>query len=199
VKNELSRQANIMTRIIEVSVPIKQLLKYRDEGAEFYWDPDYDMTLWAGSERDPKSFDVRVAGYEDFVAASGHPALEGLPGDQEITARVEIPDRGPGRPRQRKEPVERSTIDLPTSLWQALDEARGDKSRRAFIDAAVRRRIEQVSSVEASAQAVMASFDSALKVAMEYEAQAGTWDREDAQNEFALLADWLTARIVRHD
>ena len=188
-----------MTRTIEVSVSVEQLLKYRDEGAEFYWNPDYDMTLWSGSDRDPKSVDVRVAGYLDFVAASGHETLEALSGDQEITARVEIPDRGPGRPRQRTEPVERSTIDLPTSLWQALDEARGDKSRRAFIDSAVRRRIEQVSSVEASAQAVMASFDSALKVAMEYEAQGGTWDREDAQQEFALLAEWLDARMVHHE
>jgi hypothetical protein len=200
IKGELNgREAKIMTRTIEVSVSVEQLLKYRDEGAEFYWNPDYDMTLWSGSDRDPKSVDVRVAGYLDFVAASGHETLEALSGDQEITARVEIPDRGPGRPRQRTEPVERSTIDLPTSLWQALDEARGDKSRRAFIDSAVRRRIEQVSSVEASAQAVMASFDSALKVAMEYEAQGGTWDREDAQQEFALLAEWLDAHMVHHE
>lgn len=143
-----------MVRTRRESVPVQQLLKYRDDSADLYWDPWYDITLWIGHGQDQVSGSpyVRIGGYEDFLQASGLDILENLPGDHTITATFEIPDRGPGRPRERKEPVERSTIDLPMSLWQALDEARGDQSRRAFIDTAVREKLERIAAEQGTEQ-----------------------------------------------
>jgi hypothetical protein len=143
-----------MARTKQESVPVKQLLKHRDEGADLYWDPWYDTTLWISRVLDQVSGSpyVQIGGYQDFLQVSGLDTLENLPGDHTITATFEIPDRGPGRPRERKEPVERSTIDLPTSLWQALDEARGELSRRAFIDAAVREKLERIAMEQSTEQ-----------------------------------------------
>jgi len=135
-----------MSRTIQQSEPVKQLLKNRDEGAELYWDSGYDLILWISGDRDIKRSDspyVRIGGYQDFLAASGLDMLENVPGDHVVTATFEIPDRGPGRPRERKEPVERSTIDLPVSLWQAIDRSRGLESRRAYIEAAIREKLER--------------------------------------------------------
>ena len=140
-------------RTIEVSEHVRQLQKYRDEGAQLYWNPDYDLTFWASTGRGMMSSDFCIGWYQTFVDASGHDTLEGLRDDTVVTATIEIPDassipaivinRGPGRPRERTEPVQRSTIDLPIALWQALDEARGEKSRRAFIDSAVREKLDR--------------------------------------------------------
>lgn len=143
-----------MVRTRQESVPVKQLLKYRDDNADLYWDPWYNITLWIPRSQDQVSGSpyVGIGGYQDFLNASGLDTLENLPGDHAITATFEIPDRGPGRPRERKEPVERSTIDLPTSLWQALDEARGEQSRRAFIDAAVREKLERIATEQSTEQ-----------------------------------------------
>ena len=95
------------------------------QGAGRYWDPEYDFTFWSSSDWDSVSPDIRVGGYGNFLQASGRDTLEGLQGDQIITASIEIPDRGPGRPCKRTVPAEPSTVDLPASLWQAVDEARG--------------------------------------------------------------------------
>jgi hypothetical protein len=81
-----------------------------------------------------------------FLQASGRDTLEGLQGDQAITASIEIPDREPGRPRKRAVPVERSTVDLPASLWQEVDKAKGAASRRAYIEAAIREKLERESA-----------------------------------------------------
>jgi hypothetical protein len=143
-----------MSRTTQQSEHVKQLIKYRDEGADLYWDPWYGTTLWISRGLDQVSGSpyVQIGGYQDFLSASGLDTLENLPGDHTISAMFEIPDRGPGRPRERKEPVERSTIDLPTSLWQALDEARGEQSRRAFIDAAVREKLERIATEQGTEQ-----------------------------------------------
>ena len=146
------REVEIMSRTTWQSEPVHQLLKYRDENADLYWDPGYDLTLWISSSPDTmgESPYIRIGGYENFLEASGLNTLENVPGDDFITATFEIPDRRPGRPRERKEPVERSAIDLPTSLWQALDAARGEDSRRAFIEAAIREKLERIATEQST-------------------------------------------------
>ena len=133
-----------MSRTIQRSEPVSQLLKYCDEGAQLYWDPRNELMLWITGDVLPSDSPyIRIGGYEDFLEVSGLNTLENLPGDHEITAAFEIPDRRPGRPRMRTEPLERSAIDLPVSLWNELDEAKGSESRRAYIEAAVREKIER--------------------------------------------------------
>ena len=135
-----------MARTIEVSEPVKELLKYCDEGAGLYWDPEYDFTFWSSSDWASESPDIRVGGYETFLQASGRDTLEGLQGDQVITASIEIPDRRPGRPRKRTVSVEQSTLDLPASLWQEVDKAKGAASRQAYVEAAIREKLERESA-----------------------------------------------------
>lgn len=110
--------------------------------------------------------------WQDFLTASDHDTVDDVPDDEVITATIKIPDairgpnivvheepaktikatfvlaespekRGPGRPRTRTEPLERSAIDLPVSLWNELDAAKGSDSRRAYIEAAIRDKIER--------------------------------------------------------
>jgi len=95
---------------------------------------------------------IRIGGYENFLEASGLDTLEGLQGDHEIVVTFEIPDRRPGRPRERKEPVERSAIDLPVSLWNEIDAAKGGESRRAYIETAIRQRLERDRVAEQKAE-----------------------------------------------
>ena len=85
-------------------------------GAGLYWDPEYDFTFWSSSDWDSASADIRVGGYEIFLQASERNTLEGLQGDQVITASIEVPGREPSRPRKRNVPIERSAVDLLASL-----------------------------------------------------------------------------------
>jgi len=146
-----------MTRTIQVSATVKELREHRDNFMEIFWTDDtgqpFFWTHQHAAADHPWKGDTgaeRLVGdYQSFLEASGHSTLDGLPEDEVITASFEVPDRKPGRPRQRTKLQERSTIDLPTRPWQEVDEVKDTDSRRAFIEAAINEKLAREAEQDA--------------------------------------------------